>query len=80
MDKTITVNQMIDNCLMISTYISASTLYYSVKQRYPITSNLETFCKTFRDYRRLNPDKFEWMYRLNASNNGKHKVFKRGEG
>jgi hypothetical protein len=76
----ITVNEMIDNCLMISTYISVPTLYYSVKQRYGITCSLETFGKTFRDYRRLTPDKTEWMYRLNASNNGKHKVFKRGEG
>jgi hypothetical protein len=76
----ITVNEMIDNCLMISTYISVPTLYYSVKQRYRITAKLETFAKTFRDYKRLNPEKVEWMYRPNTSNSGKHKVFKRGEG
>jgi hypothetical protein len=80
MDKNITVNNMIDVCLMISTYISVPTLYYSVKQRFKITCSLETFAKTFRDYRRLYPEKVEEMYRLNASNAGKHKVFKRGEG
>jgi hypothetical protein len=80
MDKKTSVYETIHNCLLISTYISTSILYSEVKHKGKFTSSLETFAKTFRDYRRLNPEKVEWMYRDNTSNNGKHKVFKRGEG
>jgi hypothetical protein len=80
MEKKASVYEMIATTLMISTYQSTQYLYYIVKQRYNLSCNLETFAKTFRDYRRLNPDKIEWMYRDNSSNSGKHKVFKRGEG